>query len=252
MAGLYGPVPELRAHATVRRALDLGITLFDTADAYGPFTNETFLRDALGQDRRGVIVATKVGRRVGGGRPGLDGRPEHVRAACEGSLKRLDAEAIDLYTLHRVDPTVPVEETVGAMSELVAAGKVRRIGLSEVSAATIRRAHAVHPLASVQSEYSLWSRDVESEVLPTLRELGIALLAYSPLGRGFLTGSGSCGRHGRARRAIAVPSVPADLRAREPRARGTAGVRGGPGRRDPRRSWRSHGSSHRGTTSFRS
>lgn len=188
LAGLYGHVGEREAAATIRRAIELGIDLLDTADAYGPFTSERLLGRVLAGRRHEVILATKFGRVVHDGVAGLNGSAAHVRQACDASLERLDVEVIDLYMLHRVDPATPIEDTVGAMAELVAAGKVRFIGLSEASAETIRRAHAVHPLSAVQSEYSLWSRDVEDDVLPVLRELGIGLLAYSPLGRGFLSG----------------------------------------------------------------
>jgi aryl-alcohol dehydrogenase-like predicted oxidoreductase len=181
---------EVRAAATIDRALELGITFFDTADVYGPETNEDLLRRALAGRREKVQIATKFGfvyddptTRI------IDGRPEHVLRSCEGSLRRLGVEILDLYYLHRVDPEVPVEETVGAMAQLVEAGKVRHLGLCEVSPATLRRAAAVHPIAAVQSEFSLWTRDPEVELLPTLRELGVGLVAYSPLGRGFLTGA---------------------------------------------------------------
>jgi aryl-alcohol dehydrogenase-like predicted oxidoreductase len=176
---------------TVRRALDLGVTLLDTADMYGPHTNERLVGRAIAGRRDEVVLATKFGivRDRDAGTRSVDGRPEHVRAALDGSLQRLGVDHVDLYYLHRVDPRVPIEETVGAMAEAVRAGKVRHIGLSEAGPATIRRAHAVHPLTAVQTEYSLWTRDVEAEVLPTLRELGIGLVPYSPLGRGMLTGA---------------------------------------------------------------
>jgi aryl-alcohol dehydrogenase-like predicted oxidoreductase len=180
---------EVRAAATIERALELGITLFDTADVYGPETNEDLLRRALTGRREQVQIATKFGFAYDDPPRIIDGRPEHVLRSCEGSLRRLGVETIDLYYLHRVDPEVPVEETVGAMTQLVQAGKVRHLGLCEVSAATLRRAAAVHPIVAVQSEYSLWTRDPEVELLPTLRELGVGLVAYSPLGRGFLTGA---------------------------------------------------------------
>ncbi|WP_141578878.1 aldo/keto reductase [Actinomadura sp. WMMA1423] len=184
----YGTVARERAVATIDRALELGVTFLDTSDHYGPETNEALLGEALAGRRDRVELATKFGSYSPDGTV-PDGRPEHVRWAVDGSLKRLGAEHVDLYYLHRVDPRVPVEDTVGAMAELVEAGKVRYLGLSEASADTIRRAHAVHPLTAVQSEYSLWSRDMESEVIPVLRELGIGFVPYSPLGRGFLTGS---------------------------------------------------------------
>lgn len=178
--------------ATIHRALELGVTMLDTADAYGPWTNEELVGRAIAGRRESVVLATKFGIVLDPSDPaarGVNGRPEYVRSCCEGSLKRLGVEAIDLYYQHRVDPDVPIEETVGAMKELVEAGKVRALGLSEAGPDTIRRAHAVHPIAAVQTEYSLWSRDVEAAVLPVLKELGITLVAYSPLGRGFLTGA---------------------------------------------------------------
>lgn len=190
MSDAYGPGDESEAIATIHRALELGITFLDTADIYGPFTNERLIGRAIAGHRDGVVLATKFGneRREDGSWVGINGRPEYVRSACNASLERLGVERIDLYYQHRVDTTVPIEETVGAMAELVAAGKVRYLGLSEAAPATIRRAHAVHPISALQSEYSLWTRDHEQEVLPTVRELGIGFVAYSPLGRGFLTG----------------------------------------------------------------
>ncbi|WP_434740645.1 aldo/keto reductase [Micromonospora sp. SH-82] len=173
---------------TIRRALDLGVTHLDTAEVYGPYVNEELVGRAIRGRRDEVVLATKFGLVSHTARPGPDSTPATIRAAVDGSLRRLGTDRIDLYYQHRVDPDTPIEETVGALGGLVAAGKVRHIGLSEASAATIRRAHAVHPLAAVQSEYSLWTRDPESEVLPTLRELGIGLVPYSPLGHGFLTG----------------------------------------------------------------
>ena len=190
MAGDYGPVDEVEAIATIHRAIDLGVNFFDTADIYGQGSNETLVGRGLRHCRGNTLIATKFGAVVtADGQPAINGRPEHARAACEQSLRRLDVEAIDLYYLHRVDPDTPIEETVGAMGELVGQGKVRRIGLCEAAPATIRRAHAVHPLTAVQTEYSLWCRDAEADVLPTCRELGITFVAYSPLGRGFLTGT---------------------------------------------------------------
>ncbi|MCK9869466.1 aldo/keto reductase [Nocardiopsis dassonvillei] len=173
---------------TIRRAVDLGATHLDTAEVYGPYINEELLGRAISGRRDQVVIATKFGLVSHTGRPGPDSTPANIRAAVEGSLRRLGTDRIDLYYQHRVDPGTPVEDTVGALGELVAAGKVRHIGLSEAAPATIRRAHAVHPLAAVQTEYSLWTRDVETDVLPTLRELGIGLVPYSPLGHGFLTG----------------------------------------------------------------
>jgi aryl-alcohol dehydrogenase-like predicted oxidoreductase len=190
MTWAYGEADERRSLAAVDRAIELGITLFDTADVYGPETNEQLVGRALASRRNDIVLATKFGSRsleIEGRAP--DGRPEYVPRACDASLRRLGTDHIDLYYQHRVDPQVPIEETVGAMAELVQAGKVRHLGLSEPAADTIRRAHATHPITAVQSEYSLWTRDLEDDVLPTLRELGIGLVAYSPLGRGFLTGA---------------------------------------------------------------
>ena len=189
MSEFYGTTDEGEALATIGRALDLGITFLDTADMYGPFTNEQLVGRAIADRRDEVVLATKFGIVRDSGRVGVAGDPAYVRAACDASLQRLEVDVIDLYYQHRVDLQVPIEETVGAMAELVAAGKVRHLGLSETSAETVRRAHAVHPIAAVQSEYSLFSRDVERAVLPALRELGIGLVAYSPLGRGVLTGA---------------------------------------------------------------
>lgn len=188
----YGDTDETEAIATVHRALELGVTLLDTADMYGPFTNETLVGKAIRGRRDQVVLASKAGNEIGAdGRltGALNGRPEYIRQAVEGSLGRLGTDHLDLYYLHRIDPDVPVEESIGAMAELVAAGKVRHLGVSEASARTVRQAHAVHPLAAVQTEYSLFTRDVEvNGVLDTTRELGIGFVAYSPLGRGFLTG----------------------------------------------------------------
>ncbi|HVS29219.1 MAG TPA: aldo/keto reductase, partial [Solirubrobacteraceae bacterium] len=191
MSEFYGAIDEPEAIATIARALDLGVTFLDTADMYGPHTNERLVGGAIAGRRDEVELATKFGivrDPADGSIRGVNGRPEYVHSACEDSLRRLGVDTIDLYYQHRVDPDVPIEETVGAMAELVSAGKVRYLGLSEASAATIRRAHAVHPISAVQSEYSLFSRDIEDEVIPALRDLGIGLVAYSPLGRGFLTG----------------------------------------------------------------
>jgi aryl-alcohol dehydrogenase-like predicted oxidoreductase len=189
MSEFYGVTNEAEAIAIIERALDLGVSFLDTADMYGPFKNERLVGKAIAARRGEVQLATKFGneRREDGSWVGINGRPEYVRAACDASLERLGVETIDLYYQHRVDTSVPIEETVGAMAELVAAGKVRFLGLSEAAAATIRRAHAVHPITALQTEYSLWTRDVEEEILPTVRELGIGFVAYSPLGRGFLS-----------------------------------------------------------------
>jgi len=190
MSEFYAGRDEGEAIATIHRALDLGVTLLDTADMYGPFTNERLVGKAIAGRRDEVQLATKFGneRAEDGTWLGINGRPEYVRRACDASLERLGVDAIDLYYQHRVDAETPIEETVGAMAELVAMGKVRYLGLSEAAPATIRRAYAVHPITALQSEYSLWTRDVEAEILPTVRELGIGFVAYSPLGRGFLSG----------------------------------------------------------------
>jgi aryl-alcohol dehydrogenase-like predicted oxidoreductase len=192
MSAFYGTADEGEARATIERALQLGCNFLDTSDMYGPYTNEQLLGSAIAARRDDVFLATKFGiKLVEEGNlidRVIDGSAAYVRDACDASLQRLGTDHIDLYYQHRVDPDTPIEETVAAMAELVQAGKVRYIGLSEASAATIRRAHAVHPITAVQTEYSLWTRDVEEEILPTLRELGIALVAYSPLGRGFLSG----------------------------------------------------------------
>ena len=190
MSEFYGRADEGEAIRTIHRAVELGIDFVDTADMYGPFTNEKLVGHAIADRRDAVVVATKFGnvRGENGERLGIDGSPEYVRRACDASLKRLGTDHIDLYYQHRVDQSVPIEETVGAMAELVAQGKVRHLGLSEASPETIRRAHAVHPITALQTEYSLWSRDPEAEILPTTRELGIGFVPYSPLGRGFLTG----------------------------------------------------------------
>ncbi|HEY5479393.1 MAG TPA: aldo/keto reductase [Gaiellaceae bacterium] len=195
MSAFYGSTDESEAIATIQRALELGITLLDTAQLYGPLTNEQLLGKAIKGHRDEYVLATKFARRMSADTiPGdmstvgpLDGSAEHVRDAVEGSLERLKTDRIDLFYQHRVDPNVEIEETVGAMAELVRAGKVRYLGLSEAAPATVRRAHAVHPITALQTEYSLWTRDVEDEILPTVRELGIGFVAYSPLGRGFLS-----------------------------------------------------------------
>ena len=191
MSEFYGSGDETESIATIHRALELGCNFLDTADMYGPFTNEVLVGKAIAGRRDEVVIATKFGneRRLDGSWVGINGRPEYVRAACDASLSRLETDHIDLYYQHRVDTTVPIEDTVGAMAELVQAGKVRHLGLSEAGADTIRRASAVYPISALQTEYSLFTRDVEAEILPTVRELGIGFVAYSPLGRGILTGS---------------------------------------------------------------
>jgi aryl-alcohol dehydrogenase-like predicted oxidoreductase len=191
MSEFYGTTDEGEARATIHRALELGIDLLDTADQYGFGDNERLVGETIADRRDAVVIATKFGivrERENPASRSINGRPDYVHSACDASLRRLSIDHIDLYYQHRVDPDVPIEETVGAMAELVDAGKVRFLGLSEAGAETIRRAHAVHPISAVQSEYSLWSRDIEEEVRPVLTELGIGLVAYSPLGRGFLTG----------------------------------------------------------------
>ena len=212
MSEFYGSGDEQEAIATIHQALDLGVNFLDTADMYGPFTNEKLVGKAIKDRRDRVILATKFGnvRSAEGGWLGINGKPEYVRQSCDASLQRLGVDVIDLYYQHRVDVTVPIEETVGAMAELVQQGKVKYLGLSEAAPATIRHAQAIHPISALQTEYSLWSRDPEDEILPTLRELGIGFVPYSPLGRGFLTG------------AIASPDdfAPDDFRRRSPRFQG--------------------------------
>jgi aryl-alcohol dehydrogenase-like predicted oxidoreductase len=192
MSEFYGTGDDTESIATIHRALDLGVTLLDTADMYGPFTNEQLVGRAIAGRRDEVVLATKFGNVRDPQNPtkrSINGRPEYVRQACDASLARLGVDHIDLYYQHRVDRDTPIEDTVGAMAELVTAGKVRYLGLSEAAAATIRRAHAVHPISALQTEFSIWTRDPEAEILPTTRELGIGFVPYSPLGRGFLTGA---------------------------------------------------------------
>ncbi len=191
MSKVYGQPDEVEAIQTIHRALELGVNFLDTADVYGPFTNEKLVGRAIADRREDVVLATKFGlvRSDEPGYRGVDGSPAHVRRACQASLERLGVDYIDLYYLHRVDPKTPIEETVGAMADLVDEGMVRYLGLSEAAPKTIRRAHAVHPISALQSEYSLWTRDPEGEILSTVRELGIGFVAFSPLGRGFFTGT---------------------------------------------------------------
>jgi aryl-alcohol dehydrogenase-like predicted oxidoreductase len=192
MSDFYGPLDDAESTATIHRALELGVTFFDTSDMYGPHTNEVLVGQALAGHRDEAVIATKFGIVRDPDNPAtraVNGRPEYVRRSCDGSLLRLGVDHIDLYYQHRVDPDTPIEETVGAMGELVTEGKVRYLGLSEAAPETIRRAHAVHPISALQTEYSVWSRDPEKELLPVLRELGIGFVPYSPLGRGFLTGT---------------------------------------------------------------
>jgi len=212
MSEFYGSRNEAEGIATIHRAIDLGVTFLDTADMYGPFTNEKLVGKAIRDRRDDVVVATKFGNMRGedGAFLGVNGAPDYVRKACDASLQRLGIDVIDLYYQHRVDTKTPIEETAGAMAELVKAGKVRYLGLSEAAVGTIRRAHAVHPISALQTEYSLWTRDPEDEILPTVRELGIGFVAYSPLGRGFLTG----------RFRTADDLEPDDYRRRSPRFQG--------------------------------
>jgi aryl-alcohol dehydrogenase-like predicted oxidoreductase len=211
MSQSYGDADERESIATLHRALELGVTFFDTAEAYGPFTNEELLGRAFAGRRDRIVLATKFGFRLDGGRlTGTDSRPGHIREATEASLRRLGTDHIDLLYQHRVDPAVPIEDVVGTMADLVREGKVRFLGLSEAGEATIRRAHAVHPISALQSEYSLWERNLEAAIIPLLRELGIGLVAFSPLGRGFLTGT--------AKRAEEYPED--DYRRGDPRFQG--------------------------------
>ena len=211
MSEMYGTPDDAESIATIHRAIDLGVTLFDTAEVYGPFINEELLGRALKGRRESVAIATKFGFRIQDGEiSGVDSRPAHIRDAVEASLRRLGTSYIDLLYQHRVDPQVPIEDVVGVMADLVRQGKVRYLGLSEAGAATIRRAHAVHPISALQSEYSLWERNLEPELIPLLRELGIGLVPFSPLGRGFLTGQ--------IRRAEEYPAD--DYRRNDPRLQG--------------------------------
>ncbi len=215
MSEFYGAADEAESIATIHAALDAGVTFLDTADMYGPFTNEELVGRAIAARRDEVVLATKFGneRLADGTVVGVNGRPEYVRTCIENSLRRLNVDVIDLYYQHRVDRSVPVEETWGALKELVEQGKVKHLGISEASAATLRRAHAVHPVAALQSEYSLWTRDPEGEIFDTCRELGIGFVAYSPLGRGFLTGDP----------AARAGDDPKDWRRHNPRWKGEAG-----------------------------
>ena len=211
MSEFYGPTDDRESVATIHRALELGVTFFDTAEVYGPYTNETLVGRALAGRRNRVVIATKFGWEIEGKkRGGLDSRPAHIREAVEGSLRRLQTDHIDLLYQHRVDPEVPIEDVVGTMADLVTEGKARFLGLSEAGVDTIRRAHAEHPISALQSEYSLWERNLEADVMPALRELGIGLVPFSPLGRGFLTGT--------ARRAEEYPE--GDYRRTDPRFQG--------------------------------
>ena len=216
MSDFYGPGDDAESTATIHRALELGVTFFDTSDMYGPHTNEVLVGRALAGHRDEAVIATKFGivrDPDDPSRRAVNGRPDYVRRSCDGSLLRLGVDHIDLYYQHRVDPDTPIEETVGAMGELVTEGKVRYLGLSEAAPATIRRAHVVHPISALQTEYSVWSRDPEEEILPTLRELGIGFVPYSPLGRGFLTGVAALPRRpGRGR----LPPLPAPVPGRQP------------------------------------
>ena len=215
MSAFYGSTDEAESLRTIDRALELGCNFLDTSDMYGPHTNEELLSRAMSGRRDQFFLASKFGIKLQADRPrrSIDGSPEYVRSACEASLQRLGCEHIDLYYQHRVDPSTPIEDTVGAMAELVQEGKVRYLGLSEASAETIRRAHAVHPITAVQSEYSLWTRDIEQDVMGTLTELGIGLVAYSPLGRGFLSGRFSSPEEARRGR---LPPLRPPLQRRQP------------------------------------
>lgn len=211
MSTAYGAADEKESMATIHKALELGLNFFDTAEQYGPYTNEALLGKALRGRRHEAVIATKFGFKIDNGQiTGLDSRPEHIRLAVEGSLQRLGTDYIDLLYQHRVDPAIPIEEVIGCMADLVQQGKVRFLGLSEAGMSTIRRAHAIHPISALQSEYSLWERNLEADILPLLRELGIGLVPFSPLGRGFLSGS--------AQRAETYPVT--DFRYLDPRLQG--------------------------------
>jgi aryl-alcohol dehydrogenase-like predicted oxidoreductase len=210
MSQSYGVPDDTESTATIHRALELGLNFFDTAEVYGPFTNEELLGRGLEGRRNQAVIATKFGWRIGNGRTGLDSTPAHIREAVEGSLRRLRTDHIDLLYQHRVDPEVPIEDVVGTMADLIRQGKVRFLGLSEAGEENIRRAHAVHPISALQSEYSLWERNLEARIIPLLRELGIGLVPFSPLGRGFLTGT--------AKRANEYPD--GDYRRGDPRFQG--------------------------------
>ena len=245
----YGAASEAESLATIQRAIELGITFFDTAEIYGPHVNEELLGRAIRGRRDGLVIATKFGFRISPTSIAIDSSPENVRRACDGCLARLGIETIDLFYQHRVDPNVPIEDTVGAVADLIRAGKVRHVGLSEASAATLRRAAAVHPIAALQSEYSLWERGVEDEILPAARALGIGFVPYSPLGRGFLTGQ--IARREDSRRATTASRIRATRRrtSRRTSRSWTCCARSAPSAaRAPRRS-RSRGCSRRATTS---
>ena len=235
MSEFYGERDDDESIATIHRALELGVTLLDTADIYGPHTNERLVGRAIAGRRDRVVLATKFGIVRDPDNPsarGVNGRPEYVKARCEDSLQRLGIDHIDLYYQHRVDPATPIEETVGAMAELVAAGKVRYLGLSEAAPETIRRAHAVHPISALQTEYSLFARDPEAEILPTLRELGIGFVPYSPLGRGFLTGAFRSLDDLEPTATSAARSRASRARTWRPTWRSSSGDRGGCGRQE--------------------